>query len=78
MIDALKAELANIDRDLAPVLAHVAAAQARRAGIVSAIERAEAVAAITPVVEVPPEPVVEAVAEPVADESEQSHGKRRR
>ena len=55
MIEELKRQLAEIDRDLKPVLAHVEAAQARRAGLLSAIASAEAVAAVVPEPK-PPEP----------------------
>ncbi len=47
MIDELKRQLAELDKDLTPVLAHVKAAQDRRAGLVRAIEAQEAAAAAT-------------------------------
>lgn len=44
MIEQLKAQLVQLDKDLKPVLDHVAKAQDRRAGLVKAIEAEEAVA----------------------------------
>ena len=44
MIEELKRQLAEIDKDLTPVLAHVSAAQERRAGLLRALAALEAVA----------------------------------
>ena len=67
MIDELKRQIAEIERDLKPVLAHVAAATARRDALAAQVAKLEAVDKVvpetpvveTPAVEVSPEMVVE-------------------
>ena len=77
MIEELKRQLAEIDRDLKPVLAHVEAAQARRAGLVSAIASAEAVAAVVPEPK-PTEPEEPAKVDESTEDKSTPLGKRKR
>ena len=57
MIEELKRQLAEIDKDLKPTLAHVAAVQARRAQLAERLLALEAVDKAVPPKAIEPEPV---------------------